>query len=92
MRVYYSPCYKLAFMYNKRTFLNKETSPSLGSVTAFDGEVKYSNGTERTTFLAITDCSKTIKIIRNTESMEDYVNKLELLKTEIELFIKQLKK
>ena len=79
-------------MYNKRTWLNKENSPSLGSVTAFDGEVKYSNGAERTTFLAITDCSKTIKIIRNTESMEDYVNKLELLKTEIELFIKQLKK
>lgn len=76
--------------YNKRTWLNKETSPSLGSVAAFDGEVKYSDGTERTTFLAISDCSKTIKLIKNTETIEDFIEKMELLKTDIELFIKHL--
>lgn len=77
--------------YNKRTWLNKDDSPSLGSVVAFDGEVKYSDATERTTFLAISDCSKTIKLIKNTETIDDFINKMELLKTEIELFINHLK-
>lgn len=78
--------------YNKRTWLNKDNSPSLGSVVAFDGEVKYSDATERTTFLALSDCSKTIKIIRNTESIEDFIDKMKLLKNEIELFINHLEK
>lgn len=76
--------------YNKRTWLNKETSPSLGSVTAFDGEVEYRDGAERTTFLAIADCSKTIKLIKNTENIEDFTEKMKLLKSEIELFINHL--
>lgn len=77
--------------YNKRTWLNKTDSPSLGSVVAFDGEVKYSDETERTTFLAISDCGKTIKLIKNTETIDDFISKMELLKTEIELFINHLK-
>lgn len=77
--------------YSKRTWLNKNDSPSLGSVVAFDGEVKYSDETERTTFLAISDCTKTIKLIKNTETIDDFINKMELLKTEIELFINHLK-
>lgn len=78
--------------YNKRTWLNKDDSPSLGSVVAFDGEVNYSNGTERTTFLAVSDCSKTIKLIKNTENIEDFTEKMKLLKSEIELFIDHLEK
>ena len=78
--------------YNKRTWLNKDNSPSLGSVVAFDGEVQYSDATERTTFLALSDCSKTIKIIRNTENIEDFIDKMKLLKNEIELFINHLEK
>lgn len=77
-------------MYNKRTWLNKLDSPSLGSVVAFDGEIKYSDGPDRSTFLAISDCSKTVKIIRNTESIADYVEKLTLLRNDIDLFIKYL--
>lgn len=77
-------------VYNKRTWLNKKGSPSLGSVVCFDGEVKYSDGTERTTFLAISDCSKTIKLIKNTESIEDFIQKMKLLKIEIEQFINHL--
>jgi hypothetical protein len=77
-------------LYNKRTWLNKEDSPSLGSIVLFDGEVKYSDGIERTTFLAISDCHHTIKLIKNTESTEDYIKKMKLLKSEIELFINHL--
>ena len=76
--------------YNKRTWLNKDTSPSLGNVVAFDGDVEYNEGKERTTFLAISDCRFTIKIIKNTESIEDFTKKMKLLKREIELFINHL--
>jgi hypothetical protein len=76
--------------YNKRTWLNKDDSPSLGSVVAFDGEVKYSDGAERTIFLAISDCSKTVKLIKNSENIEDFTEKMKLLKNEIELFINHL--
>jgi hypothetical protein len=76
--------------YNKRTWLNKDTSPSLGSVVAFDGEVKYSDATERTTFLAISDCRYTIKLIKNTETIEDFIEKMKLIKSEIEQFINHL--
>lgn len=79
-------------LYNKRTWLNKDNSQSLGNVVAFDGEVQYSDGTERTTFLALSDCGKTIKLIRNTENIEDFIDKMKLLKSEIELFINHLEK
>lgn len=78
-------------MYNKRTWLNKSDSPSLGSVVAFDGEIEYSNGTEITMFLAVSDCTKTVKLIKNTETTEDFIQKMELLKNEIDLFINYLK-
>ena len=77
--------------YNKRTWLNKDDSPSLGSVIAFDGNVEYSEGSERTTFLALSDCRFTIKLIKNTEPIEDFISKMELLNTEIQLFINHLK-
>ncbi len=77
--------------YNKRTWLNKEDSPSLGSVVAFDGIVDYSEGSERTMFLALSDCRFTVKLTKNTEPIEDFILKIELLKTEIELFINHLK-
>lgn len=78
--------------YNKRTWLNKNDSPSIGSVVAFDGEIKYSDATERTTFLAISDCHHAIKLIKNTENIEDFIEKMKLLKIEIELFINHLEK
>jgi len=78
--------------YNKRTWLNKDNSPSIGSIVAFDGEVKYNDGTERTIFLAVSDCHHTIKLIKNTEDIEDFIDKMDLLKTDIEEFINHLKK
>ena len=76
--------------YNRRIWLNKEDSPSLGNLIAFDGEVKYSEGAERTTFLAISDCRFTIKLTKNTETIDDFIDKMKLLKNEIELFISHL--
>lgn len=79
-------------MYNKRVWLNKEDSPSLGNIVTFDGIIKYSDGNERTTFLALSDCRFTVKIIKNTESIEDFIDKMKLLKNEIDSFIEYLEK
>ena len=78
-------------MYNRRVWLNKFDSPSLGSIVAYDGEIEYSDGTERTIFLAVSDCTKTIKLTKNTEPIGDFIQKMELLRNEIDLFINHLK-
>ena len=78
--------------YNRRTWLNPNTSDSTGSIVAYDGKVKYTDGVERTTFLEISDCRNKVRIIKNTESRSDFIEKIKLLKSEIELFIKHLEK
>ena len=83
----YAETYKT---YNRRTWLNNENSPSLGSVVTFDGYVNYSDGIEKTTYIALSDCGKTIKIQRNTETKEEFIKKIKLLQSEIELFINHL--
>jgi hypothetical protein len=77
-------------MYNTRTWLNKDNSPSIGSIVAFDNIIEYSNGTERTIFLAISDCHHTIKLSKNTESIEDFIDKMKLLVKETNNFILHL--
>lgn len=76
--------------YNKRTWLNKQDSPSLGSVVAFDGYVAYSDGSDRYTFLAVSDCHKTVRLAQNTESRLDFIDKMKLLRNDIDLFINHL--
>lgn len=43
--------------YNKRTWLNKESSPSTGNVICFDGCTTWHGEKMRNTFLQISDCS-----------------------------------
>lgn len=77
--------------YNKRTWLNNEESSSTSNVIAFDGDVLYEDKTYRDTFLKIYDCKNSITLHKkDSESMEYFTNKLELLKKEIELFINYL--
>ena len=76
--------------YKKSIWLNKDDSPSIGSVVAFDGDVKYSNGDERTIFLAIGDCGRVVKIIKNTESIDNYIDKLKELKKVVDDFLNHL--
>lgn len=93
---YHSFIFKLLFMktnYNKRIWLNDEKSSSTSSFVAFDGYVDYGKETFRDTFIKISDCSKSIKLHKNdNETMEDFINRLELLKKEIDNFSKYLKK
>lgn len=80
-------------MYNKRTWLNKENSPSTGNIVAFDGETSWKGEKVRNTFLSISDCNNSIRLHRiEDDSIEDFIDKMELLKSEIALFIDHLKK
>lgn len=79
--------------YNKRTWLNAESSDSTGSIVAFNGKVNsYDKGELDWTFLEISDCQTKIRLHRTIDdSKEDFISKMELLKNEIQLFINHLK-
>ena len=78
-------------MYNKRTWLNPTTSSSTSSVVAFDGDVEYTDKTYRDTFLKISDCKGSIVLHKkDNETMKAFIDKLTLLKNEIEEFTKYL--
>jgi hypothetical protein len=66
-------------------------SSSTSSVIVFDGDVIYGGKPYRDTFLKIYDCKTSITIHKkDSESIEYFTSKLELLKNEIELFINHL--
>ena len=78
--------------YNKRTWLNPQISDSTGSVVTFDGLVKDAEGKlYPQTFIEIADCRNKIRLHKNPEdSMQDFTNKLSVLKADIEEFINYL--
>ncbi|MDR1343890.1 MAG: hypothetical protein LBJ39_00920 [Tannerellaceae bacterium] len=79
-------------MYNKRVWLNKDDSPSTGNVVAFDGEVTWRDEKIRDVFLSVSDCNVSARLHKSDDdTIEDFIDKMELLKTEIGLFIDYLK-
>lgn len=78
-------------MYSKRTWLNKDNSPSIGNVVAFDGETTWRGENYRNTFLSISDCAVSARLHKTEDdTIDDFVDKIKLLKNEIELFIDHL--
>lgn len=79
-------------MYNKRTWLNEETSSSTSNIVCFDCDVQYSDKIYRDTFIKISDCKNSIHLHKkDNESMKEFISKLILLNSEIEDFINFLK-
>jgi hypothetical protein len=78
-------------MYNKRTWLNKNNSPSTGNVVAFDGEVTWRDEKIRSIFLSVSDCSVSARLHKtDDDTIEDFIDKMRLFKNEIGLFIEHL--
>jgi len=78
-------------MYNRRTWLNKEDSPSIGNVVAFEGEVLWKGEKIKSAFLSVSDCNVSARLHKTDEdTIEDFIDKMKLLKNEIELFINYL--
>jgi hypothetical protein len=78
-------------MYNKRAWLNKDDSPSTGSVVAFDGKCLWKDKEIRSTFLSVSDCYVSARITKtDDDTIGDFINKMKTLKNEIILFIEYL--
>jgi hypothetical protein len=78
--------------YNKRTWLNPVSKDGTSSIVAFNGNVTDFKGkTYPSTFLEVSDCQNKIRLHQTSDdSREDFVNKMKLLRSEIELFINHL--
>lgn len=84
---------ELQMSYNKRTWLNSDKSDSTGSIVAYDGMVTDldTNNKYVQRFLEISDCSKKVRLHKTSDDTdEDFLNKMILLRNEIELFIQYL--
>lgn len=80
-------------MYNKRTWLNPVKSDCTSSVAAFDGKVTYRSKSVNDRFLEIADCQNKIRLHQTSDdTKEDFIRKMKLLRSEIELFINHLEK
>jgi len=80
-------------MYNKRTWLNKDTCDSTGSVVAFDGKVtNIDTKTEYTQrFLEIADCRSKVRLHQTCDDGDiDFLEKMQLLEKEIHQFVEYL--
>ena len=78
--------------YCNRQWLNGEDSPSTGSLVAFDGFVKDSDGENyRSTFLQIGDCFGKVKLHKASyDSMRDFIEKMKTMKIVLDEFINHL--
>lgn len=79
--------------YNKRIWLNTTDSHYTGSATFHDGIVSnQGKPAERYTFMEITDCHRKVRIhYDHNLDMQAYIDKLSLLRDEIDNFINHLK-
>lgn len=74
-----------------RTWLNTEDSPSTGSIIYYEGEKQYSDGPFHHMFIEISDCHVKARLHKaKYDSKEDFINKLKLMRRDIDLFIKHL--
>lgn len=78
--------------YNKRIFLNGINSHYTGSLVCHDGIVSNrGKPPARYTFIEVSDCHGKVRIHTDDNlQLEDYINKLKLLQTEINNFITHL--
>lgn len=77
--------------YNKRTWLNSRDSPSTGNVVAFDGVVTWRDEEIRSIFLSVSDCNVSARLHKtDDDTIQDFINKMKLLKSEISQFIDHL--
>lgn len=83
---------KTNVFYNERTWLNDFDSSSTGSIVTYDGDYqKEGHEIGKHSYLEIADCQGKISL-HNTVGDADsvFIDKMKLLRKEIDLFIKHL--
>ena len=80
--------------YNKRVWLNSANSHYTGSIVCHDGIVSNrGNPAARYTFVELSDCHVKSRIhFDDNLTMVDFVEKLKLIRAELDLFIDHLEK
>ena len=83
--------------FNKRVWLNPDTSPSTGSVCLYDGPASFTtsiNGDRpRMIFLEVADCHQTARIhLTDTDSPKAFIEKIETLRDVLDQYLKAVKK
>lgn len=78
--------------YSKRVWLNPNNSPSTGNIIAFDGIETIDGKPYISQFFKISDCYHIANIHKaEYDTKEDFLNKMILMRDEINLFIEHLK-
>lgn len=80
--------------YNKRIWLNSDKSHYTGSLVCHDGIVSNRGKPKaRYVFMEVSDCHGKARIHTDDNlSISDYIDKLKLIRDEIDLFIDHLEK
>lgn len=79
--------------YNKRQWLNPEDSPSTGNIVCFDGDTTHNGNVARNIFVSISDCYNSARLhMTEDDSVEDFVEKITVLRNELTKFISHLNK
>lgn len=77
--------------YNKRQWLNSEDSSSTGNIVCFDGDTTHNGNVARNIFVSISDCYNSARLhMAEDDSVEDFVEKITLLRDELTNFINHL--
>lgn len=82
-------------IYSKRVWLNKEGSPSTGSVVVFDGKIKYQpdKPSERWTFIEFSDCSTKVRLHKaGHDTVVDMIEKIEKIRAVLDEFADHLER
>lgn len=77
--------------YCKRTWLNKQSSPSTGNIVCFDGDTTHNGNVARNIFVSISDCYNSARLhLTEDDTIGDFISKLTVLRDELNYFINHL--
>lgn len=78
--------------YCERMCLNSDTSPSTGSIVAYDGLANWGDANHTATFLEVADCSEIVRLHQSDkDTTADMIAKLERMYGVIGRFIEHLR-
>lgn len=74
-----SKTYSRTCYFKSEVWLNKEVSPSTGSIVCYDGDVEYSDdGVSPCTFVEIADCQSKVRLHQShTDTTEEFIDKID---------------
>ena len=73
--------------FKSEKWLNKENSPSTGSIVCYDGDVEYTEGESPCVFIEIADCHQKARLhMAHTDTMEEFIDKIDSICEALKVF------